>query len=73
MAFFVTPGGEQVEARGAMAKLFSRRGWSEVEGSELAPPRNASRNAWADYAESLGFPTEGLSRKEIIAALDLQL
>ena len=43
--------------------------WSEVAGGPAAPPKagqGSGRDAWADYATSLGLDVEGLSRDEII-------
>lgn len=40
------------------------------EVSLQRPRGNASRAAWAAYAESLGVATDGLSRNEIKGAVD---
>lgn len=72
MALFVTDGGETVEAFEAMADLYRRRGWTEVEPepeTPTAPSPSASRKAWADYAESLGYEVEDMTKAQIIEAL----
>lgn len=44
-----------------------------TETPPVAPPMvgaGSSRDAWADYAEHLGYHTVGLSRAEIIEQID---
>ena len=76
MAWYATPEGEIVEAFDAMADLYRRRGWVEVDApvgidTDAAPPTaSASRAAWADYAVGLGCKVEDLTKAQIIDAVN---
>lgn len=75
MSLFRTPDGEQVEARGAMARLFRRRGWIEGKPFEdgivvtVPPSADARKAEWEAFATDRGVATEGLTKAQIIEAV----
>lgn len=75
MASFMTPAGERVEAHGAMAALFRRRGW--IEGAPtndgvvvtVPPGPKSTRAKLAEYANALGIDADGLTKAQLIEAI----
>lgn len=79
MTTFVTPDGERVEAVGAMAKLYRRRGWREADttgpvSAADPPPRpakGATRAEWAEYySQGAKVDPTGMTRAAIIEAVE---
>lgn len=68
----VAPSGSQVRVAAAKAVLLAGMGFKEPKSAEGGVPKgNASREAWAAHAESLGveFAPEA-TREEIKAAVE---
>lgn len=52
------------------ARVRRKSGWIDVDDDQARPATSATKDVWVDHASALGIDTDGLTKDQLIDAVD---